>query len=309
MKKILITPRSFAKYNKEEVIELFKKHAIKPFFNEIGTIYDEEKLKKSMVDMDGVIVGIDPVTADVLQHAQKLRAISKYGVGIDNIDTKICDQKSIKVSRTVGANSEAVADFNFALLTATARRLVEIHNSAKQENDWSKKISLDIFNKKIGVIGLGAIGKGTVKRAQGFNMIIYGYDIYEDREYIKKNKINFTNLETIFEECDFVCLHLPLTEMTFHLVDEELLKRAKNTLVIINTARGELINENDLYNALKEKMIYGAGVDTFEEEPATHSKLLELDNIIVGTHTAASTVGAIKKMTLMAVENILKDLN
>jgi D-3-phosphoglycerate dehydrogenase len=258
-------------------------------------------------DYDGLIVGVDPVTERVLKAGEKLRAVAKYGVGVDNIDTAYAETRGIKVSRTVAANANAVADYSFALLMDVARRLAEIDKACRQ-NDWSKKIALDIYGKKIGILGLGAIGKGMVKRAKGFDMEVYGYDKYKDEQFIKEYDVNFTDVETIVKECDFITIHIPLLPETEHLIDAEMLSKAKDNLVIVNAARGGIIDEEALYEACKSHQIYGAGIDAFEIEPARNSKLLELDNVVVGSHTAASTIGATNTMSKMAVENIIKDL-
>ncbi|MCY3039692.1 phosphoglycerate dehydrogenase [Aerococcus sp. Group 2] len=309
MAKVLITPRSFAKYNKEEIVQLFEEADIEPIFNETGTIYTEEKLIESVSDVDGIIVGVDPITENVINNAPKLKTIAKYGVGIDNINVELAKEKDITITRTIGANASAVADYDFALLMAVARRVVEINNAAKEKIDWSKKMALDIYGKKIGILGLGATGRETVKRAQGFAMDIYGYDIYEDKDYIKENNIHFTqDLTTIFKECDFISIHIPLTKDTHYLINKDLFAIAKPNLVLTNTARGGIINEKDLYEALANKQIFGAGIDAFEQEPLEDSPLLGLENLIIGTHTAASSVGASEQMTFQATQNVISEI-
>lgn len=231
--------------------------------------------------------------------------ISKYGVGTDNIDLDYCKEHGITVEITRGANSAAVADFAFALMLGLARRMVEIDKGCRV-GDWSKKESLDVYGKKLGVLGLGAIGKGVVRRARGFDMEIYGYDVFRDEAFLKENHVKFTDVEEIFRECDFISVHLPLLKETEHLIDKKLLSMAKKNLILINTARGGIIDEKDLYEALKEGRIYGAGIDAFECEPASESPLLELDNVILGSHCAASTRGAVDKMTEMAASHVLE---
>lgn len=307
MTKVLVTPRSFGKYNHDEIISLFAEKGIEIEFNPYGQIMTEEQMKECLKDKDGVIVGVDPLSEKVLSEAPKLRAIAKYGVGLDNIDLDYAQKKQIKVSKTVSANSNAVADYSFALLMSAARRVVEINNEAKEGN-WQKTVALDVYGKKIGVIGLGAIGRGVVKRAQGFEMDVYGYDIFRDDDYIKENAIHFADIDTIIKECDFISIHMPLTPETKHLFNRENLKNAKENLILINTARGGIVEEDALYDLLKGGKIYGAGVDVFEEEPAQDSKLLELENVVIGCHTAASTVGATETMSTMASKNIIRDL-
>lgn len=301
--RIVITPRSFGK-NNAEAFELLEKNGFEVVRNEKGSIYTEEEMIQLVKDADAVIAGVDPLNERVLSAAPKLKIIAKYGVGLDNIDLDYCKAHDIQVEITRGANSAAVADFAFALMLGLARRMVEIDKGCRA-GDWSKKESLDVFGKKLGVLGLGAIGKGVVRRASGFDMDIYGYDVFRDDDFIHQYQINFTSVEEIFRECDFISIHLPLLKETEHLVDEKLLATAKKNLILINTARGGIVDEDALYRALKNKEIYGAGIDAFECEPASQSPLLELDNVILGSHCAASTQGAVDKMTSMATENVI----
>ena len=195
MKKVLITPRSFGKYNREELIEKLLQHGIEPVFNPYGTIMNEQQMRSALQDMDGLIVGVDPVSEEALRQAPRLRAIAKYGVGIDNIACAYAQENDIAISRTVNANANAVADYAMTLLMSVARRVVEIDEGC-HHNDWSKKEALDIYGKTIGVLGLGAIGKGVVQRASGFDMRIYGYDIMRDDAFLNKYNVCFTDVDT-----------------------------------------------------------------------------------------------------------------
>ena len=246
--RIVITPRSFGK-NNAEAFELLEKNGFEVVRNEKGSIYTEEEMIQLVKDADAVIAGVDPLNERVLSAAPKLKIIAKYGVGLDNIDLDYCKAHDIQVEITRGANSAAVADFAFALMLGLARRVVEIDKGCRA-GDWSKKESLDVFGKKLGVLGLGAIGKGVVKRASGFDMDIYGYDVFRDDDFIHQYQINFTSVEEIFRECDFISIHLPLLKETEHLVDEKLLATAKKNLILINTARGGIVDEDALYRAL-----------------------------------------------------------
>lgn len=302
--KVLVTPRSFGKYSKEPYDHL-KEAGIEVVKNLTNGILKKEQLKDLVKDVSGVIAGIDPFDLEVLKAAPQLVGISKYGVGTDNIDLKYCKQAGIEVTITKGANSHAVADYAFSLMLAAARRVVEIDRGC-HIGDWSKKVSKDIFGKKIGVLGLGAIGKGVIERAKGFQMDLYGYDIYRDETFIKENQIHFVSVKEIFKECDFISIHLPLTKETKHLVDENMLNLAKPNLVLVNTARGGIIDEEALYHMLKAGKLLGVGLDVFEHEPAAESPLLTLPNVIVGSHTAASTIGTVDQMSKIAVDNIIR---
>jgi len=306
MPKILITPRSFAKHCKQPY-ERLREAGLEVIDNPVGDILTKEQMITHLQDVDAVILGVDPMCEDVLVATDQLAVISKYGVGTDNIDLDVAKKRHVEVTITKDANCAAVADYSFALILAVARRVTEIHNGCVA-GDWSKKVAVDVYGKKLGILGLGAIGQGVAERATGFAMDIYGYDVTYDEGFMAKHNIKKAGLEEIMEECDFISIHMPLIPSTKHIIDKKMLALAKENLIIVNTARGGIVNETDLYEALKNKEIYGAGLDVFEQEPAHESKLLELDNVVVGSHCAASTVDAVNTMSHMAVDNVLRVL-
>lgn len=304
--KILTTPRSYGK-NMPELFEQLEAAGYEVVKNTSGGILEREEMKRLIADCDGIIVGVDPLDADVLACATKLRAVAKYGVGVDNIDLDYCKAHNIKVSRTVGANSEAVADYAMTLMMAVARKAVLIDRKCRKL-DWGKISTRDVSHATLGLFGLGAIGKHVAKRAQGFGMKVLAYDPYWPEEYAKANDIEQADAETIFRNADFISLHLPLMESTKNFVGEKEIAMMKKDAVIINTARGGLIDEAALLKALKEERIYGAGIDAFAHEPPEDEAWFELDNVVIGSHCAASTTGATQNMGRMATENLLRDL-
>ena len=304
--KILTTPRSYGK-NMPELFEQLEAAGYEVVKNPTGGILEKETMKQLIADCDGIIVGVDPLDAEVLACAPKLRAIAKYGVGVDNIDLDYCKEHNIKVSRTVGANSEAVADYAMTLIMAVARKAVMIDRKCRKL-DWSKISTRDVSNATLGLFGLGAIGKHVAKRAQGFGMKVLAYDPFWPEEYAKANDITRADAETIFKNADFISLHLPLMESTKNFVGEKEIAMMKKDAVIINTARGGLIDEAALLKALQENRIYGAGIDAFAQEPPADPAWFELDNVVIGSHCAASTTGATQNMGRMATENVLRDL-
>ena len=307
MKKILATPRSYGR-NMPELFKMLEEAGYETVCNTTGSMYGKEQMKELIADCEGVIVGVDPLDADVLACAPKLRAIAKYGVGMDNIDMEYCSAHGIKVSRTAGANSEAVADYAMALMLAVARRVPLIDQRCRRL-DWGKIATRDVSHTTLGLFGLGAIGRHVVERAKGFDMRVIAYDPYWPEEFARENSIVRADPETIFREADFISLHLPLTTETEGCVGEKELSLMKPTAILINTARGGLVNEKALLAALKEKRIYGAGLDAFAHEPPEDNDWFELDNVVLGSHCAASTDGATRNMGLMATENLLRDLS
>lgn len=305
--KLLVTPRSFGKTD-PYVYTLLEEAGFTVISNDTGSILTEAKLKEYLQDCDGVILGVDPLSADVIASAPKLRAVAKYGVGIDNIDMEACAARNIKVSRTLGANTQAVADFAFALMLSVGRNVVSIDAKCRQ-GDWTKVTSLDVFGKTLGLIGLGAIGKAVAMRAKGFQMDILGYDPFWDDSYASSYGIRKSSLDEIYAQSDFISLHVPLTDQTKGMISHQQIQCMKSSAILVNTARGGIIDEDALLQALQEKRIYGAGMDAFSVEPPNNPAWYALDNVIIGSHCAASTHGATQQMGRMAVENIIADLN
>ncbi len=304
--KILITPRSYGK-GMPELFERLENAGYEVVRNTTGGILNKDQVKAMLADCVGVIIGVDPLDADVLTAAPKLRAVAKYGVGIDNIDMDYCKAHGIKVSCTVGANGEAVADYAMALMLAVARKVPEIDRKCRKLN-WGKITTRDVCHATLGVFGLGAIGRNVAVRAQGFGMKVIAYDPYWPEAFAQEHNIERVDAETIFRTADFISLHLPLMPETEGFVGEKELAMMKSDAVLINTARGGLVNEKALLKALQEKQIYGAGLDAFAQEPPEDDAWFELDNVVLGSHCAASTTGATQNMGRMATENLLRDL-
>lgn len=304
--KVLTTPRSYGKTD-PAVFEMLEKAGLEVIRNETGGILDREAMKRLLADCEGVIVGVDPLDAQVMAAAPRLRAIAKYGVGVDNIDLEAARARGIKVSRTVGANAEAVADYAMTLMLAVARRAAAIDARCRR-GDWGKITTRDISGGILGLLGLGAIGRLVARRAQGFGMTVMAYDPFWDEDYARANGIVKASPEEICARADVISLHLPLTEETRGTIGAPELAQMKPDAILINTARGGLIDENALLDALAAGRIYGAGVDAFAQEPPEDPRWFTLENVVLGSHCAASTDGAARNMGRMATENLIRDL-
>ena len=291
--KVLVTPRSFGQTDKY-AFQMLEDAGFCVVRNDTGRILAEAQLLEYISDCVGVVLGVDSLTSAVIEKSPKLRAVAKYGVGVDNIDLEACKERGISVSRTVGANADAVADYAFALMLAVARNVIPIDASCRK-SDWGKTSAIDVYGKSLGLIGLGTIGKGVVARASGFGMRVLAYDVFWDEEYAKSAGIERMSVAQICEQADFISIHAPLTEHTRNMIGEKQIKKMKKTAIIINTARGGIIDEAALLKALKEGQIYGAGIDAFEEEPPTNTEWFTLSNVVLGSHCAASTIGEKRK--------------
>ena len=305
--KVLITPRSFGQSD-AHAFRILEQAGLEIVKNDTGKILSEEMLADLIKDCDGIILGVDPLTAKVLDGAPKLRAIAKYGVGVDNIDLDACKKRNIHVSRTVGANANAVADYAFALMLSVSRQIIPIDKKCRA-GAWEKSTSLDVYGKTLGLVGLGAIGKGVAARARGFDMRVFAYDPFWDEAYAAEAGIQRASLDEIYQKADFISVHVPLNEETRGLIGARELGLMKPTAILINTARGGVIDEDALIEALQSGQIYGAGLDVFEKEPPSDTRWFALSNVVLGSHCAASTLGATEQMSRMAAENLVRDLN
>jgi D-3-phosphoglycerate dehydrogenase len=303
MKRVLATPRSFGK-NNPRPFEMLKENGCEVIVNPYGRIMTQAEMIKELTEIDGIIIGVDPLNREVLTHAPKLKAISKYGVGLDNIDLEYTGQRGIIVTKTVGANADAVAEYAVALMMAASRRIVYIDQECRKR-DWVKTNSIQMTGKTLGLIGMGSIGKLVAKKVNGFGMRILAYDVFQDHEYAATNGIEYVNLPTLLQKADYISLHLPLVETTRNLISYQEFEMMKDKAVLINTARGGVIDEEALLWALQNHKIWGAGIDVFEEEPPRDDAFLKLDNIIIGSHCAASTFEAIDNMGIMAARNLI----
>ncbi|MCD6593607.1 D-glycerate dehydrogenase [Candidatus Bathyarchaeota archaeon] len=270
-------------------------------------------LKEKMREVDGLICLLtERIDREVIEAAgPQFRGISQVAVGYDNIDIKAATEKGIYVTNTPGVLTETTADYAFALLMATARRIAEADRyvrSGKWKIPWGLMMLLgqDIWGKTIGIIGMGRIGTAVARRAKGMNMKILYYDVVRNEKAEKELGAKYVDLETLLKESDFVTLHVPLLPSTRHLINEERLKLMKKTACLINTSRGPVVDEKALYKALKEGWIWAAGLDVWEKEPTDpDNPLLKLDNVTASPHIASGSIATRTKMALMAVENMI----
>lgn len=243
----------------------------------------------------------------------QLKVISQYAVGYDNIEIAAATQRGIPVGNTPGALTETTADFAWALLMAAARRVVEgdRYTRAGRWKTWGPSILLgrDVFGATLGILGFGRIGQAVARRAQGFGMRVLYHDVRRDELAEEQVRAQFVSLDTLLAESDYLTIHTNLTPQTRHLIGRQELARMKKTAVLINTARGPIVDEAALYQALSSGQIAGAALDVTEVEPLPmDSPLLTLENIIIAPHIASASVQARTQMAIMAAENLVAGL-
>lgn len=307
--KLLVTPTSLKNNKNSPAVKLMEQFAGEIVFNPYDHPLAEGEILPLLEGVDGYIAGLDYITENVINKApDTLKVISRYGVGFERVDIKAAGEKGIIVTNTPGANSESVADMAIGLMLAAARKITFLDSQVKAGR-WPRTSGKEIYKKTMGILGLGAIGKAVALRAKGFSMDILAYDPYFDENFAGEHKIKKCTLEEVISSSDFITLHLPVTESTRNIIDEDSIKNMKDGVVIINTSRGGLINEQAMYNGLKSGKIAGLGLDAFDKEPPENSALFEFENVIATPHAGAHTAEAVDKMALMSAENAIAVLS
>lgn len=266
--------------------------------------------------VDGLLCLLtDPVDDELMSTAgSQLKVISNHAVGVDNVDVAAATRRGIPVGNTPGILTDSTADFAFALLMAAARRVVEGHQCvlAGGWKTWGPSFMLgpDIYGATLGIVGFGRIGKAVARRASGFKMrILYCDPAAQEDADERALEAQAVDLDTLLAESDFVSIHTPLTHATYHLFDRQVLGKMKPGAILINTARGAIVDPEALYQALKEKTLACAALDVTEPEPLPqNSRLLTLDNVIVTPHIASASQETRAKMASMAAENLIAGL-
>jgi len=276
--------------------------------------YSKEEGQRKILEMDevydAVIAGGETWDRRTFQKiASKLKILVRFGAGFEAVDIKVATDYNIPVANTPGANASAVSEHAIMLMLCLARDLPRLHQQT-MGGRWERgKIGIELKTKTIGIIGLGNIGKETVKKLSGFGVEFLAFDVFRDDGFAKKYGVKFVELDELFEMSDFISIHCLYNEHTRRLIDADKLAKMKSTAYIINTSRGGIIDEQALIKALQNKEIAGAGLDTFKNEPLNKdSLLLGLDNVVITPHIAAATYKANNSIGLEAAKCVIKVL-
>ena len=301
--KVIVTARSFAKAD-DQALRLLEEHDCDVVRLVAGVATFDEQIKEEIAAADAVIAGLDEYSKELIDLAGKLKVISRYGVGYDKVDVEAADRKGILVTITPGANGDSVADLAVTLMLDAARNVAAM-DAAMKGRAQARPQGVEMWQKTLGVIGTGRIGQGVARRCKGFDMKILCYDIYENEAFKKECNAKYVDLSTLLRESDFITIHSPLTPETKDMIGAREFDMMKNDAVIVNTARGGIINEEALYEALKSGSIRGAGLDATVDEPPYDSPLMTLPNCILTPHAGAATKEASSKMSLTAAQNVV----
>ena len=307
-KKVLITSRSFGKIS-DEPREILEAAGIEITFR--GADFDPVEYEQIIPEYDALIIGAHEFQPELMKRCPKLKIICKHGVGLDNIPLEKAKELGIAVTNAPGTNSNAVADLAFGLMLSVAR-CITATSKGVSAGVWKTAIGVDVCGKTLGLVGFGAIAKCVARRAAGFGMKVLAYDPYVEKvdgEF--EGLVTLCSFEQVLEQSDYVSVHLPLNEQTYNMIAAEQLSKMKKGAILINTARGGIVNESDLYHALVSGHLLGAGMDVVEHEPLDPKHpLLQLENVVVTPHIgmySKEAVGAVSLICARNVANYLQD--
>lgn len=299
--KIAVTSTSFSS-NETLRNELMKKFPDCKF-NEKGRKFEKKELIEFLGEADGIIVGLEKIDVGIIDSLPKLRIVSKYGVGVDNIDVEYCRKHNVLVGWTPGVNRVSVAEMALAFMIMLARNLfvtsVQLKNGL-----WNKNGGFDLHGKIVGVIGAGNIGKEVIRLLKPFQCIIMVNDIVDQETYCRDNDLIESSKDEVYERADFVTIHTPLTHLTDNLINKDVFSTMKKSAYLINTARGAIVNSHDLKWALQNNIIAGAALDVYEKEPPVDAELLKIDNLICTPHIGGNSHESVLAMGRASIEHL-----
>lgn len=304
--RVLIGSRSFGQAFPEHLAELERAGCV-VVPNPVGRALHEDELFEALEGVDAIVTGTDELTARVIESADQLKTIAKHGVGLETIDLEAARAHGIVVSFTPGTIQDSVADLTMALVLALARKIVPAHLST-QQGSWKPFFGMELRDTTMGLVGLGQIGKAVCVRAQAFGMRVVACDPYPDRAFSAEHNVEFMSLEGLLARSNVVSLHAAAEQVEGTLIGAKELRLMKPGAFLVNTARGQLVDEAALATALSEGRLGGAGIDAFVNEPPTGSPLLTLENVVLTPHLGGRTRGGQRRMGEIVIENCLRAL-
>jgi D-3-phosphoglycerate dehydrogenase len=305
--RVLVTATSYGKNDPRLKTEL-EATVGEVIYNPTGKPLSSAEVASLLPGVDGYIAGLDEIDRPALEKADRLKVIARYGVGVDRVDLEAAREKGILVTNTPGANSSSVAELALALMLALARQLPAAA-AATKAGRWPRLAGIAIEGKTVGIIGLGAIGQLLARRLGGFDCRILAYEPQPDMDFVRANQVELVSMEELLGQSDFISLHLPLLPATRCLVNQEFLEQMKPGACLINTSRGEVIDEEALFMALQSGHLRGAGLDAFIIEPPDPANpLLGLPHVIATPHLGAQTDAATSNMGWLALQDCLSVL-
>jgi len=306
MPNILITARYFAV--DPQPLELLRRHGCTMRHQDIdwtrgdGNV-TEARAIELLHEIDAAIISSLPLTETVFANTPQLKIVAIRGVGFDSVQVDAATAHGIPVVVAPGF-TDSVADYVFGLMLAVSRQVAAADRMVR-EGRWDVLVSTNVCRKTLGIIGLGRIGKAVARRAQGFDMPVLATDVMQDRAFARQYGITYVSLAELLQQADIVSINAPLQHDTRHLIDTSALRQMKPTAILINTARGDLIDEVALAAALRDRRLAGAGLDVFHDEPLQHNSYQGLDNVVLSPHLAAYSREGLRESGILATRAVL----
>jgi len=303
---IVATSPSFSKH------PMLEKELLRSFpnakLNQKGLRFSKNELIEFIKDAQGVVIGLEEIDEEVLSNCPNLKIIAKYGVGLNNIDLDACNRHNVRIGWTGGVNRLSVAEMALGYMLMLCRNLYVTSNELKN-GIWNKSGGFQLSGKTVGIIGVGYIGKEVIRLLQPFGCTILVNDIIDQKDYYREHGLEEVSKEEIYARSDIVTIHTPLDQTTEGMIDRNVFSAMKPSAFILNSARGGIINENDLKWALQNRIIAGAAIDAYIEEPPGDTELLSLPNLICTPHIGGNAQEAVEAMGLSAINHLREYFN
>lgn len=302
--KVLVTPTSLCRNPDAPVLDALREAVDEVVFNPFGRPMTEDELIAALPGVDGVLAGVDDFGARALRAADTLRVVARYGVGVDNVDLAVAAERGIVVTRAPGANALAVAELAIGLAFAVARG-IPLLDAGVRAGEWPRREGRELTGGVMGVVGFGAIGRLVAERARGIGMAVVAYDPMLPDDAFEAAGVERCELDDLCRRSDVVSLHVPLTPRTRHLIDERRLDLLPDRAIVVNTARGGLIDEDAARRALDEGRLFGVALDAYETEPPSASPLVGHPHVVSTPHSGAHTSEAVARVAAQSIADLL----
>jgi len=305
--KVVVSAVSFSK--NEFLVNELKKHFPNSVINSSGKRFSKKELVDYYNGADAIITGLEKINDELLSKLPDLKIISKFGVGLDNIDLEACKKRGISIGWTGGVNKRSVAEMALGFMLMLSRNLYITSNQLKNDNNWNKSGGSLLSGKTVGIIGIGHIGRDLIKLLKPFECKILINDILDVNDFAKKNKLVISSKNDIYKNSDLISIHIPHTKETNMMINKEVFLIMKKNAIIINTSRGNIIDEYALKQALLDNEINGAALDVYSVEPPEDRELLEIPNLVSTPHIGGNAKEAVRSMGMSAISHLINFKN
>lgn len=307
-KKVAITSEYFGKFS-NEAFNVLKDNGFEVIENKYDKFLDkEEEIISLSKEANAIICDLEEISQNVIDQSPNLEIIARRGVGTDSVAVNYAKEKGIKVARTLGVVEKPVAELVMSFILNISRRIIPL-NKEMHQGKWNKILGNSLEGKTLGIIGMGNIGEEITRKARAFDLDVIYHDVERKLEVEEKFEMEYSSLDELYQKADIITLHVPLNKHTENLIDYEALKKMKKKAILINTARGAVVNNKDLKKALDSDLIAYAAVDVFDTEPKTDSVLVDCDNVLLTPHVGTFTEEIFIKMDVLAAQNVVDFFN